>query len=599
MSSYSTNNIFKMDELDHVRNNTGMYIGSTETATRLLEEALDNALDEVQAGYCDKITIGIDTKENTFLVADNGRGFPFDQSIDIDQDPPVLTATKLFTSGKFKKGEDGSAYKISSGLHGIGNTAINSLSDWMTIVIYRDGKFAEYQFKDSTKITRTQNEFDTSNRPYSTCISAKPSKEFFESTAVDQNVISERVRIACANYPNLTVDIKIDDKVFRVTGDEQTLILNYLSENVKWERFHLEKEIEQCDLTIAWDEEKPISPKLMSCVNLVRVHNGKHVIYLYNSLKNVFKSLGKKYKYNFESEDCLIGLRAYLNLKIIKTSFEAQVKVKLESKSDITVMDPLESQLKKFFESNIELRTQLLERFQSYRMSIQSKKTNSIISNGKKRVSASFTKLSDCTKPGGELIIGEGDSAINGLAHIRDKRKHATLPLRGVIPNSLTKKDLLNNKEVNEIKNAIGTGIGDDFDLSKCRYKKIIIATDADAAGHHISCLLIILFAKLMPQLIKEGMVYLCETPLFGVGNGDSFEPLWNNEDIERARNENKKVDRYKGLGTYMSSELKRFILDENRRKLVQVTWSKDVNKLFKLMTDSSEKRKLFLGGWK
>ena len=515
--SYKTSDVFVMEQIDHIRNSTGMYIGSTERSTRLVEELLDNALDEVQAGYCTIIGVFVDTKNNIIKVLDSGRGVPFDEKLPYEKDPPIMIATKLFSSGKFNKGEDDSAYQIAAGLHGVGTVAVNALSDWMEIEIYRKDKHALYRFEDATKkITRKvqKHKFkDQSKVPFSTKVTIKPSDKYFIDSSVDVGVIEERLRIACANFSNLKAVLRVDDKDKIIKGTEQELILSYLtdSDDLDWIELDIRKGVESCYIKLGWDINPPTSTKILSCVNLVRVHSGSHIKLLNNTLKNVFTYFAKRYKYEFKPEDCLTFLRCYFNLKIIKTSFEAQVKVRLESKSDLSIMDSLESKFKKALEENKELRVNLLERFQNYRKSLQSKKLKS---TDKKRTTKSFTKLRDCKKPGGELLIGEGDSAVGGLIKVRDRNKHDILPLRGVITNVINKKDWFSHAEVREIIQALGTGVENDCDISKLRYNKIIIAADADPAGKFITTLVIMLFAKLVPDIIKTGKLYICKTPV-------------------------------------------------------------------------------------
>ena len=594
---YTTNDVYVMEQIEHIRNSTGMYVGSTETATRLVEELLDNALDEVQAGYCDFIEINIDTKNNEISITDNGRGIPFNQKLPPEEDPPIMTATKLFSSGKFDK-KSGSAYQIASGLHGVGLVAVNALSDWMEIEIYRDGRCGKYFFRDATKeIKRTCKKYK--NNPSSTKIRIKPSEKYFISTEIDTEVIEERLRIASTNFPTLTIVFIVDDISYEISGEtEENLIKEYLTETdeLEWIKFENKKGPEYCLLKLAWDDKPPIAHKIFSCINLIHVHNGVHIKFVYNVIKNVFTQLSKKYKYDFKPEDCFAFLRCYLNMKIVKTSFEAQVKVKLESKSDLSIMNPIENYLKKYLEDNDDLRTSLLEGFQNYRKALQSKK---LIKIGRKnRASTKFTKLRDCRNIGGELLIGEGDSAVGGLLHVRDSKKHAILPLRGVIMNILKNPNWHKNTEVKEIIQAIGTGVEGDCDISRLRYSKIILAADADPAGSFITTLLIVLFARLVPEIIKAGKLYVCVTPLHGTRKNGKLIPIWTDEELEKARLNNMQIKRFKGLGEFSPSDLKVFTLDSSTRNLIKVNWSDRYDKLFKLMISSSEKRKLVMGEW-
>lgn len=599
--SYDASHIVEMSELDHIRSNQAMYIGSTENINPLIFELFDNAVDEALAGFADIIGVFIDTKTGIVKVLDSGRGYPFDQKLPLEKDPPVLANTKLFTSGKFKKSSDESAYKISSGLHGVGGVCVYALSEWMSMEIYRDGLHATYKFNPDGTIERSQEKFK-GETPFSTKVEFKANKEYFSSTDVDIKSIEERIRIVVANYPNLKMVFRVNGKDKIIKGSENDLIEKMLSKNVKeWHTFDTKnKDQELCHIKLGWEPGSFGPAKVLSAVNLVRVHQGVHINKLNGILRDVFQNFAKKHKFNFQKDDPLQGLKIYLNLHIIKTAFAAQVKTKLETAADINIMNGIETQVKSYFIQNEPLLLELLERFQRYRSALQSKSMIKFRAGNKSRFSTKFTKLRDCSKPMGELIIGEGDSAVGGLVQFRDPKKHAILPLRGVIPNSLTmvRKKLLDNAEVKDIVQALGTGIDEECDMSKLRYSKIIIATDADPAGHWIASLLIILFATLTPDLIKNGHLFVCRTPLFGTIRKKQFVPLWTKEEVDEARTNNEKVNRYKGLGEFKPKDLTVFTLEDSTRILIPIQWSVRYNQIFDLFISSAQKRKLIAGEW-
>jgi len=594
---YNVNSIVEMNQIDHIRKNSGMYIGSSEDATRLLEEVLDNSLDEVQAGFCNSIGVIIDDKKGFFSIIDNGRGFPFDQRLPLDQDPPIMASRKLFTSGKFNKNDQNSAYQIASGLHGIGLVACTALSNKVIIEIFKNNLHGFYQFDHEGNIKREQSIFLDEEKPFSTKIDVYPSNKYFSNTSANAKHIEERLRIACANFSNLKIAFMVNGEKTIIKGNEEDLILDYLSKSVtEWFNFSNKKGPESCDVKISWDEEGSVSPKLLTTVNLVKVQDGAHVTRLYNILRGVFSTFAKKHHYEFHNDDCLNWLRLYINLKIINASFEAQVKVRLEKKSDLSVMDPIEKQIKDYFTKNEEKLIPLLEKFQDYRKKIQSKK---IIGNqGKHKALAKLIKLRDCIDRDGELFICEGDSAAGGLIQGRNPKKHAILPLRGVIPNVVVKKELLKNKEIQEIITAIGAGIENNFNSDNIRYSKVVIICDSDPAGGHISSLLMTFFAKFMEPLIKAEKLFLCETPLDGVGYGKNFVPLWTKEELDDAREANKKIRHFKGLGEFPTEELKELAFGKNR-KLIPVLWSDKVDQIFELISDSQKKRQLAQKQWK
>ncbi len=598
MAHYDVTSIVEMSQLEHLRKNSGMYVGDAETSTRLLEELLDNALDEVQGGYADIVGVFIDTKSGVFKVLDNGRGFPFDQSLPLEKDPPVLSATKLFTSGKYKKGEEESAYKIAVGLHGIGLMCCFALSEYMHIDIYRNKLHATYNFDHSGDITREQEKY-TGKQPFSTKIEVKPSDKYFTSTSVDIKVIEERLTIAVANYPSLRVVLKIDgvDKIIK--GSEDELILKYMgSSELDWHSFKGEKTPETYDIRFGWDFEGSPASKSFTVINLCKVEDGVHINQVQNIIKNYFYEQGLSKKLTFQQNDVLVGFRLYINLRLIHTAFAEQTKHRLSGRTDISVMNDLKTKIEKYFQSNKAYTEQLLERFQAYRTKITNKKL--VKNNTKTRGFTTLTKLRDCIFPGGELLIGEGDSAGNGLIKVRDPKKHAILPLRGVIPNVLTKKDYHNNKELKDIIVACGCGVEKYCDVSKLRYDKIILAADADPAGHWITALLITLFAHKMAPVVQAGKLYICKTPLFGFRDTNKkLVPLWNEKELKKARDADKKILRFKGLGEFDAKDLKTFVLDESVRKLIQVKWSENNHeKLFELMSSSAERRKLVQDEW-
>lgn len=608
MEHYDVSSIIEMSQLDHLRQHSAMYVGDTETATHLLEELLDNSLDEVQQGSADIVGVFIDTKDKSFKVLDNGRGFPFDQKLPLESDPPILSATKLFTSGKFKKGEQSSAYQIAVGLHGIGLVTCFALSEWMTMDIYRNYLHGTYKFKHDGTIERDQEIYSKGvSPPFSTKVEVKPSPKYFSDTGIDIKQVEERLLIAAANYPNLKIVFRIDGENRIIRGSEDDLILGHIGKNInEWFPFELAKGPESCRIRVGWDDEPPTSAKIFTTVNLCKVNTGTHITRVLNGLKKYFSAyIGKgnqenTLKYSFQPEDTLTGLRLYINLKIIKASYAEQTKKKLSSQSDLGVMDTFEQKLEAYFKANPTQLYELLDSFQVYRNSITNKKLTGVSNTGQKRGMSVLTRLRDCTKPGGELLICEGDSAGGGLIKTRNPEKHAILPLKGVIPNAITKADFHTNKELKDIIIACGCGINGHCDVEKLRYSKIILAADADPAGHWITALLITLFAYKMSPVVKSGRLYVCETPLFGYKekNG-TFVPLWAEKDVEKAKIAGKKLMRFKGLGEFDSKDLKVFTLEESTRHLLQVQWSANKSdRLFELMSSSEERRKLVLGEW-
>lgn len=602
---YNTKSILKLEELDHIRQRPGMYIGHTGDPTKLLIECLDNAIDEVENGHADKIIISLDTKNNVYMCADNGRGIPFDYKLKLEEDPPILICNNIFTSGKFKKDEDDSAYKISAGLHGVGLTCVNALSDYMIIDLFKDSKRAQYVFKHGETPKRNPLTDNSSKNKYKTVITFKPCEKYFDSLIIDEVLIKERLLIAVANFPNLEVLFKIDDDIKKIAGGEDELIENYLGKKLTWHDVELKnsdktKKHEYAKIKFSWDfDNKSTKMEKFTSVNFVKVSDGIHINTFNNILKEVCMKYAKKYDNEFEENDVLNWLRLYINLKIVDVHFDAQIKERLGKKTDLSIFDNLKTSLDNYFKNNENFVKDLLEKFEIYRKSIQNKRVTSI-SNSKKG-STKHTKLIDCLKDGGELLIGEGDSAMGSLKSTRDKNIHAIMPLLGV-PLNVTKastKQILENKVIQDMVMAMGCGIESNYDSNKLRYSKIIICADADSAGSHIMTLLIMLFAKLTPNLIKDGKLYVCQTPLYGTGTMKKFKPLWTDEELEEARSKNVKIRRFKGLGEFNPEELEKFILNPTERKLIQIKWDEDIFESLKnLFKSPRAKRQLVSGTW-
>lgn len=592
-----------MESIEHIRHRPGMYIGDTHDPTKLLIECLDNALDEVQNGEADKIIVSVDNNTHKFSVSDNGRGFPYDMKRPIDQDPPVLSTHSIYTSGKFKKEEDESAYKVAAGLHGVGLTAVHALSNSMQMTINKKNKRAIYNFYHDQPPERKEEKSKSTDNSFSTTVTAYPSEKYFETLDIDTELVKERLIIAAANFEKLKIVYIVNNVPEKIWGTEDDLIRSYLGSDVdQWFKVeHNNKDGESYTVKVGWDnDESSTKFKTFTSVNFVKVSDGIHVSKVLNSIRSVLSKYAKKYKYEFQDNDIANWMRLYINLKIVDVHFDGQIKEKLSRQSNLDILDNFESKFESLVKDNIEYFQTLLEKFEIYRKSIQNKK---LVKNNKsnKRGSAKFTKLSDCTQPGGELLISEGDSAGGLLLSIRDRKKHAVLPLRGVPMNVVDTplSTIMKNAEIKDIITAIGCGVEPNCDITKLRYSKIIIAADADDAGYFICTLLITLFAKLTPKIIQEGKLYICRTPLYGYGTGTKFTPIWEEEERFELQNQGHKIRRFKGLGGHNALEIKKFTMDEDTRKLIQVDWShKNADKIFKLMSSPVERRKLALDEW-
>lgn len=589
--NYTSKDVRVLEEVEHIRLNPGMYIGETSNPVHLLEEALDNALDEALAGYATIIAVLVDTKTNIYSVLDNGRGIP------IEDDTPIIISSKLFSGAKFQ--DEKTAYQISSGLHGVGLVAVNALSDHYQIQIYRNNKYANYKFV-KTQLQNKKIEDYNGPVPFSTKIEFKPAKKYFDSLVPDIERIRMRLTTASAEMPdNVNFVMVVDGKQQNINRDTLTHFAKEcltIKEKLKINELKSEKNPEKFNVIFTYENGGPATPKIISSVNLLPVKlGGSHVTAFYDTIKEFFQKQAKKHNFSFQPNDCLYRLRAYFMLSLKEPKFSGQTKdslINVKSYFDKFSKD-FKTQLDTISQESEDLIKEYMQRFQDYRVKLDSKKLVNT-GNGSRRASTQFTKLRDCTSRQGELYIVEGDSAGGSIIQSRDPRQHAILPLKGKsIPNITTKKNILQNKEVGELIKALGTGVGPEFDLEKLRYGKIICATDADHDGNHIACLVTMVVGILVPDIIKSGKYFIAQTPLFAINEGKTFIPLWNEEQLQKSKSENRKITRFKGLGELSPPQLKVCLLDIKTRNLIPITYSKNINELIKLFSSAEEKRKL------
>lgn len=601
---YTHEHIKVLSEIQHVQTHPSMYIGELKNPNHLVFEPLDNALDEAHAGYANIVGVAIDNTTHICKILDNGRGIP------IENNTIPTIATKLFSGGKFEKNSETSAYKIASGLHGIGLVAVTALSDWVNIVVYRDGKKASYRFEDAKLVDEKIEKYDTSGHlPFSTQITFKPSKQYFESLTFEINAIRNRLRLASVHITKLKLALIVDgeNEVINCNLDEyfKETLLGGKRTKFQTPIFSLKNKIkdEEVHIKFCWDMDSSTASKQTGCINLLEVNQGTHINRTYDVFRNVFFELAKKEKLSFLKQDSITGIRCHTSLFMYNPEYTSQTKEKLAStkeKVDYLYIG-LEEQLSNILNDNLEIRSQLLLFFDTYRKKLSSRKN--VIKSVSGSVSRFNTlvdsKLRDCTSHSvekSELFITEGSSASGSLIQCRNTNYHAVLGLKGKIPNIASDtKDALKNKEIIEIINALGTGIEPDFTLSSLRYGKVIFSCDADSDGAHINTLLMVVFLKLVPELLKNNVIYRAIMPLYGsVLRGNRFMPLYSEEELNKFRKQypNAKIQRYKGLGEMNPDQLKVCLLDESRQ-LQLITYPNNPDEIFKLMLDANLKRKL------
>jgi len=595
--TYKSSDIQVLDEVTHIRTNPGMYIGSTSNPIHLIEEVFDNSLDECLGGHASIVAINIDTKKNLYSVIDNGRGIP------IDEDTAVTISSKLFSGAKFAGSK--TAYAICSGLHGVGLVALNALCKFYQIEIYRGNRYALYTFKNQE--LKTKEIVDCQgNKPFSTKISFIPDNKIFESLVPDLARLRKRILVASAELPQAKFVLVIDGKkeVINISpddffkthcqsdGDTELTSIIEVDAEIKPEKFRVKFTYATIGAT---------TPRVVSSINILPVdQGGTHVTLFTNIIKTIFITKAKKMGIHFLPQDSLCGLRAYLSLELKTPEFSGQTKDKLINRK--SYLDKLATQLEKqiegYFARCPDKLEAILRHCESYRRKLDAKKIKSRTSS--KRGSTKFTKLRDCKSNKGILFITEGASAEGSFVDCRDSRIHAIFPLRGKIPSVANAKDILKNKEIGELIGALGTGVGPHFDIKTLRYDKIICATDADPDGGHIFCLLTIALAMLVPEIIKQGHYYLAQTPLYAISDGKkTFQPIWTEEELKKARESRKSIQRYKGLGELSPWQLKICALDPDTRRWIQVEYSKNMDFMMKLFSDVSTKRKLLEGKYR
>jgi len=585
---YESKDIRVLQEIEHIRLNPAMYVGELSNPVHLFEELLDNSIDEALAGFATKIEITIDTKTKECSVSDNGRGIPIEDNI------AITLSSKLFSGAKFQ--DQKTVYDISAGLHGVGLVAVNALSQLFKIEIFRDGRHALYKF-ENTKIKNASNEKYKGAIPFATKVSFIADKKIFETCDLDLERVRKRLLVASAELNDVIFILDIDGKVEKIKHTLEEYFKEEIIKNAIFNtviQFCDEKPPEIFNIIMTYVDDNN-QQKVSSSVNLLPVEGGgTHISFFTDILKEVFMHKAKKYNLEFRENDCLIGLRAYIILRIMSPQFAGQMKERLVNKKESfdKFYKLLKAKLKSFCDENEEYTENLLKRFDEYRTKQDSKK---ITSNGfKKRVSTGFTKLRDCIGQNGELFIVEGDSAGGSLIQCRDRNIHAVLPLKGKsIPNIVTKKDIFKNREVEELVRAIGAGVEPYFDINKMRYDKIICAADADQDGAHIACLLTMVIAVLMPNVIRKKRYFIARTPLFAINEGKTFIPLWSEKELEKAQKENRNISRFKGLGELSPNQLKTCLIDKKHRNLILVSFSKDIETLSNLFGSVEEKRRL------
>lgn len=621
--NYSADQIQILEGLEAVRKRPGMYIGSTSSKGlhHLVYEIVDNAVDEALAGYCDTITVTVN-KDNSVTVVDNGRGIPVDIQEKAGRPAVEVVFTILHAGGKF----GGGGYKVSGGLHGVGASVVNALSEWLEVVVYKEGKKYKQRYERGKVIEDLQMIGDTQKR--GTKVTFKPDALIFEETVFDFEILKERLRETAFLTKGIKI-ILIDEReeqpverIFHYEGGikEYVEYLNRPHDVLYPEIIYCEGTKDNVYVEVAMQHNNSYTESCYSFVNnIITPEGGTHLIGFRNALTKTFNDYARKNKLlkdsepNLSGEDIREGLTTIISIKIGEPQFEGQTKQKLGNSEARGAVDSIVSdRLMIFLEQNPNVGKIIAEKaVLSQRARDAARKARDLTRRKTALETMSLPgKLADCSDKDPvncEIYIVEGDSAGGSAKTARSRATQAILPLRGKILNvekSRLDKILVNN-EIKAMITAFGTGIHEEFDISKLRYHKIIIMTDADVDGAHIATLLLTFFYRFMPELIRQGYVYLAQPPLYKVEKNKKVWYAYDDNELnsiltEIGRDQNNRIQRYKGLGEMDPEQLWETTMDPDRRILLKVTMDDAklaaLNDTFNvLMGDKVEPRREFI----
>ena len=622
-AGYTADQIQILEGLEAVRKRPGMYIGSTSSRGlhHLVYEIVDNSVDEALAGFCTEIFVQIN-EDNSITVIDNGRGIPVGINAKSGLPGVEVVFTILHAGGKF----GGGGYKVSGGLHGVGASVVNALSEWLEVKVFQNGNIYEQRYERGKVMYPLKIVGSCDMEKTGTEVHFLPDKEIFEDTVYDYNVLKQRLREMAFLTKNLRITLKDDredkkEKVFHYEGGikEYVEYLNKGNQALYDEIIYCEGNKNGVNVEVAFQHNDGYSDNVYGFVNNITTpEGGTHVTGFRNAVTKTFNDYARSNKILKEKDPSLLGediregLTAIISIKIADPQFEGQTKQKLgNSEARGAVESVVTEQLTYFLEQNPSVAKTICEKsVLAQRAREAARKARDL--TRRKTALDGFNlpgKLADCSDKNPEncdIFIVEGDSAGGSAKSARKRETQAILPLRGKILNvEKARLDrILGNAEIRTMITAFGTGIYEDFDISKLRYNKIIIMTDADVDGAHISTLLLTFFYRFMPDLIKKGHVYLAQPPLYKLKNKKVWY-AYSDEELsailaEVGRDQNNKIQRYKGLGEMDASQLWETTMDPEHRILKKVYFDEEISSeidltFSTLMGDKVEPRREFI----
>ena len=586
-------------------------------------EIVDNSVDEALAGFCDTIEVAIN-EDNSITVVDNGRGMPVDEHPEMKIPAVEVIFTQLHAGGKF----GGGAYKVSGGLHGVGASVVNALSDWLEVTIYRDGNIYRQRYEKGITVTKLEVIGTCKKSRHGSTVTFKPDGTIFEDTVYEYDILKQRLREMAFLTKGIKIALKDEreeqkqEREFHYEGGIKEFVqyLNKSKEALYPTIIYCEGIIDGVSVEVAIQHNDSYTESVYSFVNNINTpEGGTHVAGFRNAITKTFNdyarknSLLKEKEANLTGEDIREGMTAIISVKIGEPQFEGQTKQKLGNSEARSAVDNVVSeQLTYFLEQNPQVAKVICEKsILAQRARAAARKARDLTRRKTALEGNSLPgKLADCSDKNPEnceIYIVEGDSAGGSAKTARSRNTQAILPLRGKILNVEKARldKIYANAEIKAMITAFGTGIHNDFDISKLRYHKIILMTDADVDGAHISTLLLTFIYRFMPELIKQGYVYLAQPPLFKVERNKKIWYAYDDKELnqilsEIGRDNSNKIQRYKGLGEMDPEQLWETTMDPERRILLRVVMdesaSSEIDLTFTtLMGDKVEPRREFI----